>query len=477
MAQSLYFYDLETSGINAREDRIMQFAGQRTDLELNPIGKPHNILVKLTDDVLPDPYAILITGITPQQTIAEGITDSAFLKVFHDEIATEGTIFVGYNTIRFDDEFMRYLNYRNFYDAYEWQWKDGRSRWDLLDVMRMTRALRPDGIEWPFNSDGQPSNRLELLTNVNNLEHSNAHDALADVTATIALAELVKTKQPKLYEYLFSMRGKQAVSKLVDSGEPFVYTSGRYRSEFEKTTIAVKLTDHPTSGALVYDLRVDPDDFANKTPDEIAEIWKWKKEPTEPRLPVKALAYNRCPAVAPLGVLDDISKKRLQIDLKKIETNLKKLRKHKDFAKTVFDAAKLMKEQRQTTFVQDENDVDSQLYDKFIPGSDKPVMSMVRAADPKDLVAEDIKFKDSRLTSLLPLYKARNFPDQLSAEERTAWEEFRHQRLFSGGESSKLARFGKQLHKLTDDKTLTQKKQHLLEDLRLYGESVVPAQD
>src|ERR1700741_3342223 len=163
MSTSFYFYDLETSGVNPREARIMQFAGQRIDMGLNPIGEPHNIIVRLTDDVVPDPDAILITGITPQQTITDGVTEAEFLKQFHEEVAVPGTIFVGFNTVRFDDEFMRYIQYRDFYDPYEWQYADGKSRWDLLDVVRMTRALRPEGIEWPVDSKGVATNRLETL--------------------------------------------------------------------------------------------------------------------------------------------------------------------------------------------------------------------------------------------------------------------------------------------------------------------------
>src|SRR5258708_419153 len=142
MATTFFFYDLETSGFNPREARIMQFAGQRTTLDLEPIGPPVNIFIRLTPDILPDPDAILLTGITPQITVAKGQSEAVFLADFQATIATAGTIFVGYNNIRFDDEFMRFLQYRNMYDPYQWQWQDGRSRWDILDLVRMTRALR-----------------------------------------------------------------------------------------------------------------------------------------------------------------------------------------------------------------------------------------------------------------------------------------------------------------------------------------------
>ncbi len=175
--QTFFFYDLETSGLDPRQDRIMQFAGRRTDLDLNPIGDPVNLLVKLGEDTLPSPYAIMVTKITPQSTTLDGLTEAEFCKYVSEEIFTENTIAIGYNSVRFDDEFMRHTFWRNFYDAYEWQWRDGRSRWDMLDVVRLTRALRPEGINWPVTEDGHATNRLELITKLNGISHEAAHDA------------------------------------------------------------------------------------------------------------------------------------------------------------------------------------------------------------------------------------------------------------------------------------------------------------
>ena len=168
MKQTFFFYDLETSGFSPRKDRIMQFAGQRTDMNLNKIGEPVDILVCLNDDVLPSPEALLVTGISPQKTVDEGYTEAEFARMAAEEFFTEGTIAVGYNSVRFDDEHMRHLFWRNFYDPYEWQWKDGRSRWDLLDVVRMVRALRPDGINWPFMENENGEQIAVITTKSNN---------------------------------------------------------------------------------------------------------------------------------------------------------------------------------------------------------------------------------------------------------------------------------------------------------------------
>jgi len=456
----------------------MQFAGQRTDLNLKPVGKPVNILVKLTDDTLPDPDAIMITGITPQQTRADGVTEAEFLKIFQNEVSVPGTIFVGFNSVRFDDEFMRYLHYRNFYDPYEWQWQDGRGRWDILDVVRITRALRPEGITWPFEVDGKPSNRLELLTSVNGLEHTDAHDALSDVHATIAVARMIRNKQTKLFDYLLSVRGKKEVADLVNKDQPFVYTSGKYSAQYEKTTVAAKLIDHPErQGVAVFDLRFDPDDYIDKSVNELAELWRYKKDPQEPRLPVKLLLFNRCPVVAPLGVFDDASQKRLDLSLATIQAHYKKLKAAKDFGPKILLAMELLNKEQQTRLLANELDVDAQLYDGFFSKTDQTVMRAVRAAEPEDVLSFVEQFHDARLKALLPLYKARNFPKKLTAEEREQWETYRIQALTTGGQQSRIHKFFARLEELATSKHLSEEKRYLLEELRLYGESIMPDPD
>lgn len=474
---TFYFYDLETSGFNPRSARIMQFAGQRTSLDLKPIGPPHNVLIKMTDDILPEPDAVLITGITPQKTHLEGISEAEFLELFHQEIATPGTIFVGFNTIRFDDEFMRYLNYRNFYDPYEWQWKDDRSRWDLLDVVRMTRALRPEGIKWPFDSTGAPTNRLEFLTSVNKLEHTNAHDALSDVMAVIDVARLIRSKQPKLFEFLLKMRDKKEIAKLVNTNQPFVYSSGKYPSEFEKTTVAVRLADHPKrQGTLVYDLRHDPAEFADMTPNELVAAWQRRWDEDGPKLPIKTLQFNRCPAVAPLSVLDDTSLKRLQLDLPTIKKHRQALVKIKQWPERLNKALELMDKQQQERLFSDEQSVDAQLYDGFFSDIDRRALAKIRKANPNDLGTVGAQLKDKRLKTLLPLYKARNFFNALTNEERQVWDEYRRKTLLAGGTESRLARYFQRLEDLPKERTLNDEQRYLLEELQLYGEGIIPSE-
>lgn len=483
MAASFFFYDLETSGFSPSAARVMQFAGQRTDENLEPIGEPINVLIKLSGDVLPDPDAIMLTGITPQSTIVEGLAEAEFLRYFYDEVVKPDTIFLGYNTVRFDDEFMRTMHYRNFYDPYEWHWMDGCSRWDILDLVRMTRALRPEGIEWPVTDEGKPTNRLELLSKANGLDHDQAHDALSDVTATIAVARLIRNKQPDLFQYLLNCRTKKRTAEIVGQGQAFVYTSGRYPSQNLHTTAVIMLAKHANQdSALVYDLRYDPTPFFAMTPKQLVDAWAYKADRADDdvRLPVKTLKYNRCPAIAPLGVIkDDATQARIDLTIDTIQQNLQKLKtKHQEFAANVLEAVRLMDEtraaERGPAADPTPNTVDSMMYDGFFGADDKQLMSAVRAAQPDQISDTGSQFKDARLKQLLPLYKARNYPRHLSAEERQAWERHVAEQLFEGGQNSTLSKYFARLQALAAGQ-LTSQQEYLLEELQLYGESVMPS--
>ncbi len=467
---TFYFFDLETSGFRAREDRIMQFAGQRTDMDLNPVGEPDNILVKMTPDVLPQPDAVLVHGITPQKTLADGISEAELAKYLTGQVFSKDTIAVGYNNIRFDNDFIRFTFWRNFYDAYEWSWKNGCSTWDLLDLVRMTRALRPAGIEWPFAPDGKPSNRLEYLTQVNKLDHADAHDALSDVKATIALARLLKAKQPKLFDYLLNLRDKKKVAPLVTSSKPFVYASGRYPSEFNHTTVAACVaTKDDKSGAIIYDLRIDPEEFTKLPAGELAERWAARGEDV-PYFPVKSMGFNRCPAIAPLEVLEkDDGYAKLQLHKEIVADHLRKLAAAPDFGGKLLEALDKMWPKRQSGLVADPQKVDGALYEGFVSNDDAVKMSVVRAAgaDSKKL---DVDFKDERLKLLLPLYKARNFPKKLDSKEQAAWEAFRRIKLVVSGSAG---RFYSRLEELAKTPGLDSQKKYLLEELNLYAQSVI----
>ncbi|WP_028113690.1 exodeoxyribonuclease I [Ferrimonas kyonanensis] len=421
---TLLWHDYETWGANPAQDRPAQFAAIRTDLDLNPIGDPIELFCQLPADYLPSPEAMFITGITPQRANRLGDVEAQFIAKVEAQMAQPGTCTVGYNSIRFDDEVTRYTLYRNFFDPYAREWQNGNSRWDIIDLVRACYALRPEGIEWPLREDGNPSFKLEHLTAANGLDHGNAHDAVSDVEATIALARLIKTHQPKLYDWFFSLRRKQAVSKLVDvlAMKPLLHVSSRFPASQGCATLVMPMAWHPDNrnAVVVVDLHQD-----------ITPLLEWdaarlkqrlytpsrELEPGEPRVPVKLLHFNKSPFIAPAATLEDQQAERLGLDKQRCRDNFALLRRHHQQVREKLTA--LYSDDRDG---RDDRDVDQQLYGGFFSDADRSQMELIRATAPEHLAALNPQFSDARLAPLLFRYRARNYPYTLSEQEQKRWQ-------------------------------------------------------
>ena len=471
-----FFYDLETSGFDPKTDRIMQFAGQFCNEDFKPSGESLNLLVRLSDDVLPHPRSVLIHGITPQKTLAEGITEAEFIKILEQKMLKKDTIILGYNSCRFDDEFIRYAFYRNLRDPYEWHYKDGRSRWDLLDVGRMMRALRPEGVNWPEGVNGNASLRLEDLARANNLAHDLAHDALSDVKATIELAKLFRRAQPKLFNYLLSNRSKVAVLDIIkpERRQPFVYASGAYSLDNLAATVAVVLAGYPgdANNYLVYDLRFAPDEFVKMDVDGLRSrlyLTHEERKETEP-LPVKKLPINRAPAVAPLGTLDEAAQKRINLNLSTVTRHLRIIRRHPEFTRNVIKAYEGLPPYPVG------RDPETRLYEGFIPDKDRTLLKSIAKKEPAELAKLKPDFIDKRLQVLFFRFKARNYPQILSEEESRRWQVWRRRRLMgkSDLDGMDLVKFHKELAEVAKGTVIDERCRFLLEELSLYAQSIAP---
>jgi len=437
---TFFWFDFETFGVNPGKDKPSQFAGVRTDYEFNIIDAPINIYCKPSNDFIPHPESCLITGITPQRALQEGLCEKDFFHEIHMQISEPNTCSVGYNNIRFDDEIIRHGFYRNFYDAYAREWQNGNSRWDIIDLVRMTHALRPEGIEWSTDEKGVVSFRLELLSQANGIEHEDAHDALADVYATINMAKLVKQKQPKLYEYLLSLKDKRLVMAEIDviSHKPFVHCSGMLGSAHQYTGVMMPLMKHPTNknSVICIDLTRTIEGLEEFSSDQISErIFTRQGDLPEgvQRLAIKEVHYNKCPAVAPLGVMNEECQQRLQIDLPECLERANQLTAFiKPFIKKLHEVYTGKK------FVQTTNP-DHALYSGgFFGTSDKNKMDQIRNASWQDLSDSNYQFSDKRLKELLFRYRARNAMERLNTSELNRWENLRRSLIFDPESGSTL---------------------------------------
>jgi len=463
------FHDYETFGTSPALDRPAQFAAIRTDVDFNIVGEPEVFYCKPADDYLPQPEAVLITGITPQIARARGDNEAEFARRIHDLFTVPSTCVVGYNNVRFDDEVTRNIFYRNFYDPYAWSWQNHNSRWDLLDVMRACYALRPDGIEWPENEEGLPSFRLEHLTRANGIEHSNAHDAMADVYATIAMAKLVKAKQPKMFDYLFSHRSKHKLSALIDIAQmkPLVHVSGMFGAWRGNTSLVAPLAWHPQNrnAVIMVDLAGDISPLLELDADALRErLYTPKAELGDSAaVPVKLVHLNKCPVLAQGNTLRAEDAERLGINRQQCLDNLQILRSNpqvREKALAIYADAE--------PFVPSEN-VDAQLYNGFFSDADRAGMKIILETDPRNLPALDITFADERIAKLLFNYRARNFPGTLDEHEQQRWLQHRRN-VFT---SEYLQSYADELQALFIQCDGDSEKQALLKALYQYAQEIV----
>ncbi len=468
--KSLYWHDYETWGEVPAKDRPSQFAGIRTDEDLNIIGAPLVTYCKPSSDVLPKPEACLVTGITPQKALAEGLSEREFIEAIHAELSLPGTCSVGYNTLRFDDEVTRYSLYRNFYDPYEREWRNGNSRWDIIDMVRLTRALRPEGIEWPNHDDGRPSFKLEHLTVANGIGHEAAHDALSDVHATIAVAKLIKDKQPALYDHIYQLRSKQKVAALIDlvNRRPLLHISSMFPAEHGCAAIVVPLAMHPVNknAVIVCNLSVDPTPLINLSAEAIAEKLYTRTEDLaegETRLPLKLVHLNKCPVLTTIKLLDDASAQRLSIDKALCE-------KHWQMLSRV-DLKEKLQQVYQASNFKPSPDPEQQLYDGFLKDADKRTSERLRRATPEQLQGQNFVFEDARLSAMLLRYKARNYPQVLTEAERQEWLDWRRSWLTDpeAGAGITLTELAERIARIRQQQALSEGQQQVLVDLESYA--------
>lgn len=484
---SFLWHDYETFGADPRRDRPAQFAALRTDADLNEIGEPIELYCKPADDYLPHPAACLITGITPQKAQRHGLPEAEFAGEIQRHMSEPGTCVVGYNSLRFDDEVSRHLFYRNLLDPYSREWQNGNSRWDLIDVVRAFYALRPDGIEWPLREDGAPSFKLEHLTAANGIAHEGAHDAVADVRATIALARLLKARNAKLFDYLLGLRGKRAVAKQLDlpNAKPLLHISRRYPASRGCSALVMPLAEHPTNpnGVIVYDLSVDPSDMLSMSAEQIRErVFVSQQDLTEgeARIPLKVIHINRCPVVFPASALKDVEGPqqgeygaivaRLGLDVAACRQHWKTLRDASGVAAKVAEVFS-------AGYDDALQDPDLMLYSgSFFSAADRQQMERVREMEPWDLVGQRFAFQDPRLEEMLFRFRARSYPDTLEGEEREQWEAFRWMRINDPALAGfTLKAFAREIAKY-NQQTLTDRERQILEELVMFVEAMMPAQ-
>ena len=480
MAEPTFFWhDYETFGRDPRRDRAVQFAGVRTDAALNEIAEPVMLHCRPAPDSLPDPESVLLTGILPQHALQHGVAEHEFAATIERELGRDGTIGVGYNSIRFDDEVTRFLFWRSLIDPYAREWQNGCGRWDLLDVARCTWSLRPEGIEWPSYTEGKmagrPSFRLEHLTQANGLAHESAHDALSDVRATLGLARLIKARQPRLWDFCLKLHKKDAVWAEIGSGRPFVHLSSRYPVERGCLAIVWPLAAHPNNKneLIVWDLAQDPRELQALDADAVRRRLFTRQDELpegELRLPIKTIHVNKSPIV--VGKLSTVKGVAPRWGL-----DVEQALRHAEYAAALGRTLDGLWPQVYNRPQGPAPDVDEDLYGGFVGNEDRRTLQRLRELQPGQLATKRPAFHDGRLAELLFRYRARNFSDTLSDEESARWQRHCAERLHQGeGGALTLAAYFDRIDALAEVAVEggDARGQALLEALVDYGQAIAP---
>ncbi|WP_168920574.1 exodeoxyribonuclease I [Enterobacteriaceae endosymbiont of Macroplea appendiculata] len=436
------FYDYETFGLHPIYDRIAQFACVRTNMNLEIISQPITLYCQIPTDYLPNLQTINIHNFNYHDYFNKYLLEYKFAKYINNIFTQHNTCIVGYNNIAFDDEFSRFLFYRNFYDAYNWSWKNDNSRWDILNLARACCVLRPEGIIWPKHNH-IPIFNLAEITKVNNLSlHAQSHDALNDVYSTIALAKLIKTKQPLLFNYFFKNRLKKELFKIINlfTIHPLIYISAIYKNMNNNLGCIVPLCLHPYNKNIlvVFDLQYDVNFF-------IKIYYHYKIiDISDNLLPfIKFIYLNKSPIIIPIKIL----KKN---DIQRLKFNITLYLKHfVIFKQYVYRVKKIV--QRYLYNISTKNilykttniyNVDTQLYKQFFPMQDQKKFYFIRKID---IYKNQIfNFIDGRINFLLLKYKARNFTFLLNDIEIIEWNKY----LFDKYKSTQINNYITQIKNL-----------------------------
>ena len=436
---TFYWYDYETFGLSPKVQRIAQFAGIRTDENLNVLDE-HMFYCKPTHDSLPAPEACAVTGITPQLCEKKGFIEHEFIKKIHDEFSKPGTCIVGYNSIAFDDEYTRHTLFRNFLDPYSWHWQNGNARWDILNVARFCYAHKEEGsLNWVKNERNRPIFKLDRLAPANHIEHTNAHDAMADVRATIGIARIIKDTQPKFFNYALSLNDKKEVAQLVKPLHPMLLTSSSFGYKSSFTRLVTSICNHPeyNDRSIVFNLNQDPEIFLELESEELKTLTFSKKSDLPKgieKLDLSELVYNKSPMFVCSPNSDNFKLSPTLIE--KFQLNLDKCLKNLRF---IQQNSQSIEDKVRSIYTNDSDrepsrDVDQSLYDSFISNNDRKICNEIQNLSPTQLSEFAPEFEDRRLTKLFLNFKARNYPELLNEFEQEQWFEIVQSRIQNGAD-------------------------------------------
>ena len=408
------FYDTETTGTDTAFDQVLQFAAIRTDDELNETGR-FEIRCRLLPHIVPAPDAIQVTGIAPKRLDDPALPSHYEMAcAIHDRLAAwSPAIFLGWNSIHFDEHLLRQAFYQNLLPPYLTN-TGGNGRADMLHITRAVCSLSPGLLTVPTDADGQPRYALDRIAPANGHVHADAHDALADAAATLHMARLVMNGAPSLWHSFTQLATKKAATRFVHT-EPVFHLFRRAGGMAWTCVTPIAVNPDNQAEIRLYDLDTDPADLAKLSDDELAA----RAAGSNP--PLTRLKTNQCPialtpdqaANAGLAAPESLPLTRDRVD---------RLCNERELRERLL-AALPPKQPADTTHVE------QQIYDGFPGATDESTMRRFHTVPWDQRPALVGAFRDSRLRHLGNRLLFVERPDLLSPAYRKTCRDAVHRRL------------------------------------------------
>ena len=436
----ILWYDYETSGRDPAADRPIQLGWQVTDPGMDPVADADSLLIRLPDDVLPSPGAMLVHQILPEIHQREGISEAELANHLEQLIAPR-TLVAGYNSRGFDDKFTQHVFYRSLRDPYVWQYADGRGRFDLYPVVLTYFVLAPSALRWPEDHGGRPRFKLDRIGPLNRLDQGlkRAHDASADVAVTARLAKQLALHDPDLFASCLKRIDKHFVTDQIRADgrseglleiTPFAgWDQGFVRDLWVPFRLSERSNDY-----VAIDLNCDPQavmaGLIQLVESPITDRFELRKQVRE--LGLQTVRINAQPMFFRRGTLEPEVKARLEaFGRDEVRQN-----QHLDVWHHIQDspafkqlyqlAVQVLAEPEQVI----PDDVDFALYSGgFLSAHDKDLLASLPLMDPEGLSQWTQSFDDPRYEELLFRYRARNFPRSLTQGEWKRWQKIRRDKL------------------------------------------------
>ena len=385
---SFVFYDTETTGTHTSFDQILQFGAIHTDSELNELGRL-DIKCRILPDIVPSPGAMQITGIRANQLIDSSLP-SHYEMVRHVReklLSWSPAVFIGYNSIGFDEHLFRQALYKTLHPPYLTN-TNGNSRTDAMRMVQAASIFTPNALKIPVGDRRKRVFKLDRVAPANGFAHERAHDALADVEATIFLCRLLAEQAPDVWSSFMRFSQKAAVIDYISSERIFCFSDFYFSQPFSCLATRIGINSKNSSEFYIFDLEVDPSRLLRLSQKKL--ITRLGESPK----PVRRLRSNASPILWAAEEAPDIASAK-HIGIEELERRVQFLESNGEFCDRLIDVFEAAKEPRGPSPY-----VEEQIYDAFFTDIDQELLESFHRAPWEERPAIVDRLKDERLRIL-----------------------------------------------------------------------------